>query len=288
MNNLNEKTLDLLTATGLNWTVSKESLSTASGIVTESFGLIRKDTQTCLGVVGKVYEPFQNYQMAEILLEAADGLGHTIERGGMLQNGRKIYLQIGLPDAFIGKSDVKRWITGLNSHDSSRCIGFGSSNITVVCANTYAMAFGDLLKFRHTLSAKEAIEEAMKGMRVALNLEERQIADMIRMSDLPLSQGAFASVIKACFDLDVTQSGNDDKKAVALSRAIDKEIQLEGPTLWGLFNGITRYTNHVAPAKDRDSYLMVGAGYETNLLAFNTIMEWIDARTEKAPVLVGA
>jgi hypothetical protein len=31
MNNLNEKTFDLLNATGLNWTVSKESLTTIDG-----------------------------------------------------------------------------------------------------------------------------------------------------------------------------------------------------------------------------------------------------------------
>jgi phage/plasmid-like protein (TIGR03299 family) len=293
MQNLQEKTFNLLEESGLNWTVAKQPLVTAEGnLPTDHFGLVRSNNQKVLGVVGKVYEPFQNFQMAEILLAAADGLGYDVSRGGMLRDGKKVYLQIGLPDEYIGKSDVRRMITGLNSHDGTRAIGFGSTDTVVVCENTFMMAYGQMMKFRHTMSAVEAIEEAMKGMRDALGLEAKKIAAYKKMSEITLKDDILASIFKACFEVDVHAPASAvptvvKNKIIEVNRAIETEIKLEGPTLWGLFNGITRYTNHVAKTKDRDSYLMVGAGYDTNLVAFDTIMQWIEERTAQ-PVLVNA
>jgi phage/plasmid-like protein (TIGR03299 family) len=294
MDNLAEKTFELLEATGLNWRVNKMPLVTLEGgHPTESFAIIRNDNHQWLGTVGKVYEPLQNAKMAEILLEAADGLNLPVERGGLLNGGKKVYLQIGLPDDFVGKSEVKRWITGLNHHNSDGSIGFGSTNTVVVCRNTFAKAFGDMLKFRHTTSAKERIEIAMKSLRHALGLEEKQIDNFKIMAQTSLSDAIFSKVIKACFNVGLENKVGDTttvqrNKLIQVNNAIEKELELEGATLWGLFNGITRYTNHVAPTKDRASYLMTGAGYDTNALAYDEIMKWVEARTAPRGELIQA
>jgi hypothetical protein len=47
-----------------------------------------------------------------------------------------------LPAEIIGRSEVKRWLTCLNSHDGSTSVGFGSSNTVVVCQNTFFRALG--------------------------------------------------------------------------------------------------------------------------------------------------
>ena len=75
MSNLNEKTFELLNATGLNWTVSKESLTTIDGKDTESFGIFRSDNEKWLGTVGNRYTPMQNFELAETVIVASDGLG---------------------------------------------------------------------------------------------------------------------------------------------------------------------------------------------------------------------
>jgi phage/plasmid-like protein (TIGR03299 family) len=260
MENLAEKTFDLLEASGLNWSVNKVPLVTKDGLhPTESFGIMRNDNNRWLGTVGKVYEPLQNAKMAEILLEAADGLNLPVERGGLLNGGKKVYMQIGLPDDFVGKSEVQRWISGLNHHNSDGSIGFGSTNTVVVCRNTFAMAFGDLLKFRHTTTAVERIEIAMKSLRHALGLEEKQIENFKVMANTSISEALFSKVIKACFNVGLESTVKDTSavqrnKLIQVNNAIEKEIELEGATLWGLFNGITRYTNHIAATKDRQSF----------------------------------
>ena len=68
MNNLNEKTFNLLEAAGLNWTVSKESLTTIDGKDTESFGIFRSDNKEWLGTVVNRYTPMQNFELAETVI----------------------------------------------------------------------------------------------------------------------------------------------------------------------------------------------------------------------------
>ncbi len=102
---------------------------------------------------------------------------------------------------------------------------------------------------------------------------------------MPLSEAVFSSVIKACFNVGLETKVSDvsrisKNKLLQINKSIETEIQLEGATLWGLFNGITRFTNHVATTKDRQSYLMTGAGYDTNVTGYNEIMKWVEARTE--------
>jgi hypothetical protein len=61
METTQEKTFDLLEATGLNWTVSKELLTSSDGKITESFGMFRSDNKEWLGTVGNRYKAMQNF-----------------------------------------------------------------------------------------------------------------------------------------------------------------------------------------------------------------------------------
>jgi len=286
MKTLGEKTFDLLEATGLNWTVTKESLVSQDGKPTNSYGLFRKDNGNHLYTVGKRYEVYQNYQLAEALITATESIDLTLSRGGMLSGGAKVYLQAELPQEYIGKSGVKRHITGLNSFDGA-CIGFGSSNTVVVCQNTWFMAYGELSKFRHTLTADEKIKTFIEGLRTAMQLEGELVTKCKIMADLPMRDEIFAKVLAKCFNVDIDEKMGDvstrtKNKMTVVADAIATEVALEGATLWGLFNGITRYTNHLAvKPENRDEYIMTGGGYDTNKVAFDTIMAWVSENTEE-------
>jgi len=187
--NTQQQTFELLEATGLNWTVNKIDLVSPQGYTTESFGIFRNDTNDWLGTVGNRYVPMQNYELAETIVEATNGIGLVTTKGGQLSGGAKVYLQTELPDEFIGKSGVKRHITALNSHDGSSSIGFGSSSTVVVCTNTFYKAYKGLDKFRHTASAKERIERAMLDLRKALELDAMLMDDFKRMADIKYNDG---------------------------------------------------------------------------------------------------
>jgi hypothetical protein len=65
------------------------------------------------------------------------------------------------------------------------------------------------------------------------------------------------------------------KKAILdnVQESIALEFSRTGSTLWGLVNGITHYTNHVAKADDRNDYLLVGAGLKLNDKAQKVALE---------------
>lgn len=295
MKDLGERTFALLEETGLNWTVKKETLiSSVDAKKTDSFGLFRNDNGTHLGTVKKRYEVYQNYQLAEALIQATEEINMNVSRGGMLNGGAKVYLQAELPSVYIGKSDMKRMITGLNSHDGSRAIAFGSTDIVVVCHNTFHMAYGDLSKFRHTASAKEQIKIFIEGMRIALGLEEKKIETMRVMADVKINEEIFNRLMNRVFNVSPEKtmkeaSQREKDKLMRVADSIETEIKLEGNSLWGLFNGITRYTNHVAPKEGkRDEYIMIGKGYETNLTAFKVIENYLREQKLITPELIEA
>ena len=284
-----EKTFNLLEATGLNWTVNKEQLFTAEGIKTESYGIIRNDSNEWLGTVGKKYVPMQNWELAENIIEATEGVGLSTTRGGELKGGGKIYLQAELPNEFIGRSDVKRYITALNSHDGSSSIGFGSSSTVVVCQNTFFQAYKGLDKFRHFSSANGRIKDAISDLRKALELDQSLMDNFKRMADMEMKDEVVERVIRKVFAVDPSspQKEHSTRKVNqinAFASALNKEIQLEGKTIWGLFNGVTRYTNHIAApsnVQEKNDYLMTGGGYKMANTAYETIMSWILENTSE-------
>lgn len=293
MDNVNEKTFDLLEANGLNWKVNKEPLFTEDGKPTNHFGIYRNDNDGFLGCVGNQYRPYQNFEMAELMVRASEGIGLETSRGSFLQQGKKVYMQIALDDKFIGTDTIKRHITCLNSHDGSTAIGFGSANQVVVCENTFYMAYKEsgMNKFRHSANSKEAVERAMKDLRVTIGLDEKLMKSYEIMAESKIGDEIFSKVMQKAFNVDLDKKMGDISKQkqnqlIEVNQVIESELESHGATLWGLFNAVTYYTNHIAPSKDTNDYIMSGAGYDKNLVTYNEIMKWIVSNSPESKELV--
>jgi phage/plasmid-like protein (TIGR03299 family) len=266
----------ILTQAKANWTVSKHPLLGPDGQVTPGFGIFRDDTKECLSVVGRKYHPTQNAHIAEVLMEAAGRHNVKVERAGMLGNGNKVYFQISLPDVTIGGSDSKRFLTALNSHDGSAPIGFGATNVVVVCSNTYFAALRDLSRVKHTINSGVRLNEIMEKMKFSLDQEERMIERMIEMSNTTISKDAITddfliSIIGG--DEEITRTKN---RLAMVKAALVPEYNNHGETAYALFNGITRYTNHMINYKDieaKRNALMSGVAFRTNQTAFDIITD---------------
>lgn len=147
------------------------------------------------------------------------------------------------------------------------------------------MAMKEVSGLRHTASIQQRLKIASEGLRDALQGEDNVIRNFKSMAEVKLTDSVFASVMKNVFDVELDVKRNDisaqkANKLDKVAKSIETEINLEGATLWGLFNGITRYTNHHAvDSKKKDEYLMLGAGYNTNLVGYNEIMRWVEENT---------
>ena len=291
------KIADLLSDTGNAWNVldlplvaRKDDEDGGMLLSTNSRGLFRSDNNLNLGVVGSRYEVMQNDILAETLVDLQSQFGGDL-RGGNLQDGKKVYFQLSLAEANIGNyqnNGVKRYITCLNSHDGSSSIGFGSTNEVVICSNTFHTALSDISKFRHTASANDRLAQAIKGFESAMNGEAKVIENYHNMASAEITQDIVTKVINNLFNPQgKTEIGTRTKNNVqmfAKAYNIEKE-QKGGESLWTLFNAVTRYTNHMEKKEKDLNHLMVGAGYKKNLIAYNTIVKWLQEPT-KTSVLV--
>ena len=275
------KTFDLLTDTKTNWGVTKKPLTCPDGYPTESFGIYRNDNNKWLGTVGKQYELMQNSTLAENIIEASMDISEKF-RGGELYGGKKVYFQAQLSDTQIANDTIKRYVTGLNSHDGSSSIGFGFTNQVVVCQNTFHIAMKDVNRFRHTSSAQQRVELARQEINRMVKIESGLMDNYKRMADTKINTAVTKRVIADLFgfneeDFDKETKDFSTKKINDISKfkeILDSELSSHGQTLWGLFNAVTWKTNH-QDVKDNKSLenVMVGSGYRKNLNAYNIIVD---------------
>jgi hypothetical protein len=275
-----ERVFELLCDTETNWTVRKEPLTatkiTDDGIIelpTQTFGLFRSDTDGWLGSVGNQYMPMQNFELADTIVGIQELFGGQL-RGGDLRDGRKIFYQLSLKDEHVGPDTLKRYITCLNSHDGTSSIGFGSSNTVISCSNTFHKAMKELSKFRHTMTASDRLAMAVAEFRKAMDEDVDLMDRFKRFTEVNIDRTILERVMHNVFKVDMNTKESDvstrKKNQIAdFEQALERETSQKGGTLWGLFNAVTYYTNHME--KSGDHHLMFGGGYKKNLTAFNII-----------------
>lgn len=282
-----EKVLEILEQTKTNWTAKKEELFSLDGKPSKHFGMFRGDNGYCMGVVKDGYTPMQNSRLLELLVDASSELDLDVTNGGVMKQGARVFYQMQLPDEFVGKSSIKRHITALNSHDGSMSIGFGSSNTVVVCQNTFYRAYKDLSKVKHTETSDLRVQDIVADIKRTIKKDILLIEDFKRMADLEMQDEIVERVIRKMFGIDpsMQQSEISTRKYNQVQKFagnIKTEVDLEGKTVWALFNAVTRYTNHEIAPKEiekKSEHLMMGRGQELSNVAFDDIMAWVDNKT---------
>lgn len=284
-----EKVFEILESTKTNWSAEKINLVTPCGKSTGSFGMFRSDNGEWLGTVRERYEPYQNSKLVENLVDACESINLELKSGGALRKGAKVYYQIELPTEYVGRSNVKRYITALNSHDGSTSIAFGSSNTVVACHNRFFRAYKELEKVKHTITAESRIEDLISNLRMTLTLDEKLFDQFKRMADIEMNDAIVQTLVNKLWKVDVQKnldslSTRSKNQIETFANNLQTEIQLEGKTIWGLFNAVTRYTNHEAAPKDelkKQDYLFTGTGATLSNLAFDTLLEYVEKNSHE-------
>jgi len=293
---INEQVFDLLEKTNTNWTVSQQPLFTADGLATESVGIFKDDANgkpsKWFGTKSDKYVPMQNKDLAQTIVEAASGIGEVFA-GGILQEGKKVFYQIAIPEYKVGTDSIKRWITGLTSHDGSTSTGFGSTNQVVICQNTFYKAYADLAKFRHFSSAKDRLEFVKKQIQNTLLNDTSLMNAYERMNELKLEdhQTTLKIALDKMFDFNASEqdaSKISTRKQNQLNQfrsVLDSELKSHGDTVWGLFNAVTYFENHTRTTSgNKLDRIMLGNSGRVMNSTFDEIMAYIDAHSAKQSI----
>lgn len=281
---------ELLDKFGLSWKVSKEGLNLPSGQPSGYFGIVREDTQSCFTTCKDSYMPFQNSELAEMLIRISEQIGYEIHSGGLFNGGGKVYLQLKSPNKIQGiganNDSVNGFLTGINSHDGTTSLKWGETNITISCRNTFMYASKALKQSaRHTQSIHSRVEDAIRTLQGVV-LEETNLFDkFIQLSSIAVKPAHIAQVVKDITAVDIMDNNykrNEKNTTYSINRtndllaSISVEMKQKGETLWGLMSGVTNYTTHKLPVPVRDNArlesLYTGSGFSINNEAFSNIL----------------
>jgi|TARA_R110000744_G_scaffold14528_1_gene41302 hypothetical protein len=293
---------EVLNSTETNFTVSKYpafSIINGEKINTSSYNLHRDDTGQFFCSVGDRYTVMQNEELASILVTIQNEFGgefasKEISGGTLGKKGDKVFYQLALPDGYVNDEVLKRNITTLNGHNNRNCIGFGATNTVVSCSNMFHMAMKDLTKIRHTATASEKLALVATEFKNAM-MGEKMIMDtykiMSEIKSTPHVKETLKKIImKDAYKAISAQGGDKSKistrmtnKLVSYNNSIVHELNAKGDSIWGLFNGVTYFTNHKDTKVKDINNLMVGRGYKANKEAFDYLSNYA---TEKKSKLV--
>ena len=270
----------------LNWNVRKETLQTESGIIVPNqVGIVRDDTNEVLSVMGKDYFPYQNSQLIELLERISNQTSLEIERSGFFGKGERVFIQLKSNDLNLNGDKIRGFLTGVNSFDGSTSLGFGHSNVTISCMNTFFSSYRQVQnKVRHTKNMDLKIDDICRQLD-KLVVEEKNIFDtIVKMSETRFDDILRDKVTRKLFDIkkEVTDL-NDDKQVSSVKRNqlskfyvdMSGELQQKGDNLWGLFSGVTKFTTHSYQKKDSTEKKLFGTIGQRERVIFKELSELV-------------
>ena len=276
---------ETLEKTNLNWGVRSEALTTESGIILDGYkALVRDDNNTALSVMSDSYEPFQNYDLVELLDKVSNKTGLEVAKGGSFKDGARVYIQLKSDNLKLGDDRIEGYLTGINSFDGSTSLAFGPSNITISCMNSFFAAFREMnTKIRHTKNMMIKVDEVCRSLEGALVEEKKMFDSIVQLSDMRYDDLMKDNVVRKLFDIkkDVDLKDLDSIHPTTRNKInrfyvdLNGELQQKGDNMWGLFSGVTKYTTHSMGKKDSLETKMMGIYGKREREIFSNMLELV-------------
>ena len=251
----------------------------------ESFAVVRTDTQALLGVVSRQYEIVQNdslLRMAEFIREEVD-----MDCVIVLSDGAKVCFTATLRGAetdIVPGDTVKRRIVGYLGHDGKTGCGAKFTNIRVVCQNTLTAALnesGARSSITHKNGANNNFDALISSIDVARQDFVTECELMREFSRVSMGHDAFCDFADEVYNIDESQVFRKrDKLRQAFLNGYGSEFAPY--SLWAGINAITQVetsTRGTTASKSRAQFARgtFGAGAQISKKAFAVAQALINA-----------
>lgn len=275
---------------GLNYRVEKRKLFTldnghrlhnadepsASLEVPKYFATIRTDTEAVLGVVGRDYEIIQNTDAFSFFDAIVGGDGIQYETAGALGKGERIFITAKLPGYIkvAAKDLIEKYLFLTTSHDGAGSITAAFTPVRIVCNNTLNAALkncSNVIKIRHTVGAKERLEEAHKVLGISNELSQQLEGIFNQWAKVRITDTEVHILIQSALtpNKDVLrhlQEGRNEELSARFSNLCDavceynqtshtQQTDTTKGTVFGAYNAITGYFQNVKNYKDDEAKL---------------------------------
>jgi len=264
---------------GLDYTVVKKPLELKKELMQDAYATVRTDTDEVLGYVNESYEPIQNIN-AFTFFDALVAEDKAIyETAGVIGKGERIWMLARLPGNIKvhGNDIVNKYLLLTNCHDGSSHVRVKLAPIRVVCNNTLTCALQGAkeVKISHTPDAVRDLEQAVTMLGLSDLLYEQLDVMFNGMAARKITEEQLRKYVQALVP------DNEEAENTARTEKIrDSVLQLHDSgrgahlargTLWGAFNSVTEYTDHMMPGGDsttRLNSIWFGSGEQLKVKAF--------------------
>jgi phage/plasmid-like protein (TIGR03299 family) len=271
---------DAIEMAGLDYTVVKKPLGLDTGSKQDVYATVRTDTDEFLGFVNESYKPIQNsdaFTFFDALIAEDEA---TYETAGVLGNGERIWILAKLPGYIKvhGNDIVDKYLLLTNSHDGSSHVRVKIAPIRVICNNTLTAALqgvGDIPVI-HSANSVQDPEQAVAILGLSNVLYEQLDAIFNGMAARKITEEQLREYVQALVP------DNEEAQNTARTKKIrDSVLQLHDSgrgaylargTVWGAFNSVAEYTDHLMLGEDsttRLNSIWFGRGEQLKLKAFH-------------------
>jgi phage/plasmid-like protein (TIGR03299 family) len=162
-------------------------------LLTDSFAIVRGDTNKVLGTVGNRYQIMTNEDSFDFLDNIVDGVNTKYETAGAIGDGQKVWLLVKHPGCVevVTGDALDQYIMFSNTHDGSGSIRVFPTSVRAVCQNTYRIALGDAkrgISMRHTTNVKSKIKAAQEVLGLSHRSHEEFLQTAKKLASAPMQQ----------------------------------------------------------------------------------------------------
>lgn len=154
----------------------KHGVSGRTILMPDLYGTVRTNPWTGdpegIGVVGRLWKPFQNEQLAEGAQAIVDEFGANIETAGSMNGGKHVFVALRLPEGIkVGDGDAcDVFLIGSTAHNGDWANRYHTSVVRPVCWNTYLAglrAAKSIWSFRHSGDLEGKLAVAREGLKIS-------------------------------------------------------------------------------------------------------------------------
>lgn len=238
----------------LEWEIETKPIHIPGQTNVAQKALVRSDNGELLGIRSKHYYPVFNRDLEAIKERILKTEGFTFKGHQEFQGGKRIlsFYENKCDNLTICGEDVKDYLIIGNSSDASSKLFVGTSNYMFRCENQFSEKIRAYER-RHDrpfnindIRIEEIIETYEIGRKDLYGKMEQLQSVEANMEIIHALAVKLLKTEKRTDRIGTSEMIKNTPQHVQFLKCIETEIRDLGPTLWGVFNGVTRYTsNHL-------------------------------------------
>lgn len=260
-------------------------LYTANGSPCTANGhkVIHKDTDgEVISVMKKSYFPMYNADFVRSVEQMSEISGFKISGYSEIYGGAVVlaHLKNTDPDFKINSHSVQDYLILGNSFDGRTSFFIGTTSVLIRCQNQFSR-ISQLEKVRHTKSCPKKVEELFQALGVYFDKRTEMYENFEKFNKVHVDEELRNAVLDRILEISEEDrqldkiSTRKQNQLATLRSVTASEMAEIGDNLWGLFNGVTRYTTHEIQSKNSGFGLLFGTPADINNRAYNLALQMV-------------